>query len=46
MLTFCSIVAGISHVDWKALKQRGFNAIVIDKDNCLVSLLSRNLSIK
>jgi hypothetical protein len=28
--------SGVSHVDWKALKRRGFNAVVIDKDNCLV----------
>jgi hypothetical protein len=33
-------LAGISHVDWKALKRRGFNAVVIDKDNCLVGFLA------
>lgn len=31
------VITGISHIDWKALRRRGFNAVVIDKDNCLVS---------
>lgn len=30
---------GIANVDFKALKKEGFNAVVIDKDNCLVSRL-------
>lgn len=32
----------INHVDFNALKRAGYNAVVIDKDNCLVRhLLSR-----
>jgi hypothetical protein len=26
----------INHVDFDALKRAGYNAVVIDKDNCLV----------
>lgn len=28
----------IGHVDWTALRKEGFDAVVIDKDNCLVRL--------
>lgn len=26
----------IGYIDFKALKSKGFNAVVIDKDNCIV----------
>ncbi|KAJ9120017.1 hypothetical protein QFC22_002914 [Naganishia vaughanmartiniae] len=28
-------VASVSHVDWTQLRREGYNAVVIDKDNCL-----------
>jgi hypothetical protein len=36
--------AGISHVDWPAFRNRGYNAVVIDKDNCLVSCIALDLA--
>lgn len=30
-------VVGISWVDWKAVKREGWEGVVVDKDNCLVS---------
>ena len=30
------IIAGIAHVDFPGLRAKGFNAVVVDKDNCLV----------
>lgn len=30
--------ASVDHVDWFGLRRAGWNAVVIDKDNCLVSL--------
>lgn len=29
-------IPSISHVDWKRARRQGYNAVVIDKDNCLV----------
>jgi len=31
----------INHIDFNALKRAGYNAVVIDKDNCLVCPLDR-----
>lgn len=28
--------ASVDHVDWNGLRRAGWNAVVIDKDNCLV----------
>lgn len=28
---------GISWVDWKAVRREGWDGVVVDKDNCLVS---------
>jgi len=30
------LIIDINHVDFNALKRAGYNAVVIDKDNCLV----------
>jgi phosphatidylglycerophosphatase GEP4 len=30
------LMIDINHVDFNALKRAGYNAVVIDKDNCLV----------
>jgi phosphatidylglycerophosphatase GEP4 len=30
------LMLDINHVDFNALKRAGYNAVVIDKDNCLV----------
>jgi hypothetical protein len=37
-------LTGISHVDWPAFRNRGYNAVVIDKDNCLVSPTALDLA--
>lgn len=29
--------ASVDNVDWQGLRRAGWNAVVIDKDNCLVS---------
>jgi len=32
------LTPGIAHIDFAGLRKAGFNAVVIDKDNCVVRM--------